>query len=50
MRLSFASRLDYMSRMYEMRKVGFDSMAHSLADFQPDILILSEAKKVRSIN
>jgi len=45
----FASQLDYMSRLYEMNKVGLGSMAHSLVDFLLDILILLEARKVRLI-
>jgi len=47
MRLSFASLLNYMSRLCEMLRVALGSMVHSQADFLPDILILSEARKVR---
>jgi len=47
MKLSFASQLGCMNRMYEMRRVGLGSTAHSLVDFLRDILILLEAKKVR---
>jgi len=49
MRLSFTNRLDYMSRLYEMHKGALGFTVHSLADFLPGILILLEAKKVRSV-
>jgi len=46
MKLSFASLLDYMSRLFEMLRVVLGSTVHSQADFLLDISILLEARKV----
>jgi len=47
MKLSSASLLDYMSRLYEMLKVDFGSMVHLPAAFPLAISIPLEARKVR---